>query len=115
MQWPGLDRWLSGPFERELMPMSWSQLRSLSAAGWEIGLHSASHRHLTELVDGALEAELVRSKAACEPQISDECTVLAYPCGNIGRALVAASRRRTGRWSGRASAFTMWTERIAFA
>ena len=93
LQLPGLDRWLSGRFEGELMPMSWSELRSLSAAGWEIGSHSASHRHLTQLDDDTLEAELILSKAACENEISGVCTAVAYPYGDLDARVLAASRK----------------------
>ena len=37
MAWPGIDHWLGGPHEQELMPMSWDELGELAKAGWEIG------------------------------------------------------------------------------
>jgi peptidoglycan/xylan/chitin deacetylase (PgdA/CDA1 family) len=91
MRWPGIDGWLSGPSERELTPMSWTDLRSLAAAGWEIGSHSASHPRLTQLDDHALEAELRRSKAACERQLSGVCRSVAYPYGDVDARVVAAA------------------------
>jgi peptidoglycan/xylan/chitin deacetylase (PgdA/CDA1 family) len=93
MQWPGIDRWLNGPFERELMPMSWAEIQSLAAAGWEIGSHTCSHPHLTQLDNAALEDELARSKAACEEHVSGACTSLAYPYGDVDARVVAATAK----------------------
>jgi peptidoglycan/xylan/chitin deacetylase (PgdA/CDA1 family) len=93
MRWPGIDRWLNGPFERELTPMSWAELQSLAAAGWEIGSHSGSHPHLTQLDDAALEDELARSKSACERHSSRACTSLAYPYGDVDARVVAAAAK----------------------
>ncbi len=90
MQWPGIDRWLDGPHERELMPMSWAQLQTLADAGWEIGSHTVSHPHLTEIGDDALQNELARSKAACEDHLG-ACTSLAYPYGDFDARVVTAT------------------------
>jgi peptidoglycan/xylan/chitin deacetylase (PgdA/CDA1 family) len=92
MSWPGVDRWLGGPHERELMGMSWSELQSLRDAGWEIGSHTGSHRPLTELDDDALADELARSKAACERHLGS-CASLAYPYGDVDARVVAAAAR----------------------
>jgi len=93
MQWPGIDRWLNGPFERELTPMSWAEIQSLAAAGWEVGSHTGSHPHLTQLEDAALEDELARSKAACEEHVPGACTSLAYPYGDVDARVVAAAAK----------------------
>jgi peptidoglycan/xylan/chitin deacetylase (PgdA/CDA1 family) len=93
LRWPGIDQWVGGPHEHELAPMSWLELRSLADAGWEIGSHTASHPHLTELDDAALEEELVRSKAACEQGLGRPCSSLAYPYGDVdGRVIEATAR-----------------------
>lgn len=91
MHWPGIDRWLGGSHEPELTPMSWAELSSLEAAGWEIGSHTGSHPHLTQLDDNALRAELTRSKAACEEHLTRACTSLAYPYGDVDPRVVAAT------------------------
>jgi peptidoglycan/xylan/chitin deacetylase (PgdA/CDA1 family) len=93
MQWPGIDHWLDGPFEWELTPMSWSELQSLAAAGWEIGSHSGSHPYFTQLDDAALADELTRSKEACEIHIAGTCTSLAYPYGDVDPRVVAATAK----------------------
>jgi len=89
--WPGIDRWLGGPHERELTPMSWKELQALANEGWEIGSHTRSHPHLTQLDDTALGDELARSKAACERHLDGPCTSLAYPYGDVDDRVVAAA------------------------
>jgi peptidoglycan/xylan/chitin deacetylase (PgdA/CDA1 family) len=91
--WPGTERWRGGPHERELTPMSWTELRALGDGGWEIGSHTGSHPRLTQLEDAALEDELARSKAACEAHLTATCTSLAYPYGDVDGRVVAAAAR----------------------
>jgi peptidoglycan/xylan/chitin deacetylase (PgdA/CDA1 family) len=91
LSWPGIDQWLGGPHEHELTPMSWEQLRALAVGGWEIGSHTATHPHLTQLDDARLRDELTRSRAACEERLGAACTTLAYPYGDVDARVVAAA------------------------
>jgi peptidoglycan/xylan/chitin deacetylase (PgdA/CDA1 family) len=93
LSWPGIDRWIGGPHESELTPMSWEELRALADHGWEIGSHTGSHPHLTQIDDASLESELTRSKAACERELKAPCTSLAYPYGDVDDRVVAAAAR----------------------
>ena len=93
LRWPGIDHWSGGPHERELMPMSWPELRSLADAGWEIGSHSGSHPRLRTLDDARLEAELARSKASCEHHLARRCLSFAYPYGDVNERVVEAVAR----------------------
>jgi peptidoglycan/xylan/chitin deacetylase (PgdA/CDA1 family) len=79
MAWAEMADWLGTPFESELDCMSWEELRRLSAAGWEIGSHSRSHRDLTSLGEAELEAELRGSREECEGELRQPCSALAYP------------------------------------
>jgi peptidoglycan/xylan/chitin deacetylase (PgdA/CDA1 family) len=79
MAWAEMADWVGTPFEAELDCMSWEELRRLSAAGWEIGSHSSSHRDLTSLDDAELAAELRGSREECEGELQRPCTALAYP------------------------------------
>ena len=81
MTWPGIDEWAGGPHEDELLPMSWEELRALGERGWEIGSHTRSHPHLTELGDEELRDELAGSRAECEARLG-ACATLAYPYGD---------------------------------
>lgn len=93
LSWPGIDQWLGGPHEHELAPMSWLELRSLADAGWEIGSHTQSHPHLTQLDDAALEEQLVCSKAVCEEGLARPCNSLAYPYGDVDARVIEATAR----------------------
>jgi peptidoglycan/xylan/chitin deacetylase (PgdA/CDA1 family) len=85
MSWPGIDSWIGGPHERELLCMSWEQMRRLAEDGWEVGSHTCSHPHLSELDDEHLRVELVTSRDACEQETGMPCTSLAYPYGDYDR------------------------------
>jgi peptidoglycan/xylan/chitin deacetylase (PgdA/CDA1 family) len=91
MSWPGIDEWLGGPYESELVGMSWDEIGSLSQAGWEIGSHTRSHPRLTEVDDAVLEAELVGSRADCARRLG-ACDSLAYPYGGVDERVVEAAR-----------------------
>jgi peptidoglycan/xylan/chitin deacetylase (PgdA/CDA1 family) len=93
LSWPGIDGWLGGPYEAELVPLDWDQLRRLAESGWEIGAHGCSHRRLTEIGAEAAAAELERSKKAIERELGVPCTSLAYPYGAADPDVVAAARK----------------------
>jgi peptidoglycan/xylan/chitin deacetylase (PgdA/CDA1 family) len=92
MSWDGIDRWLGGPYERELRPMSWEQLGMLAGAGWEIGSHTCSHPRLTTLTDDQLVRELVESRALVAERLGRACGALAYPYGDHDERFVEAAR-----------------------
>jgi peptidoglycan/xylan/chitin deacetylase (PgdA/CDA1 family) len=91
MSWPGVDEWLGGPYESELVGMSWEDIGSLAQAGWEIGSHTRSHPRLPEVDDAALEDELAGSRADCAERLGS-CDSLAYPYGGVDERVVAAAR-----------------------
>ncbi len=88
MAWAEMGKWIGGPFERELDPMSWDELRGLAQAGWEIGSHSRSHQDLTSLADAELEAELRGSREDCENELQRPCPTLAYPFSSYDRRVM---------------------------
>jgi peptidoglycan/xylan/chitin deacetylase (PgdA/CDA1 family) len=91
MEWAGIDRWLGGPHERELLPMSWEQLAELADRGWEIGSHTVTHPRLTSLDDETLASELTDSRLACERSLGRPCLTLAYPYGDEDERVEAAA------------------------
>ena len=93
MSWPGIDRWVGTPDEGELLPMDWEQLGELMSRGWEIGSHTRSHPHLTELSDDALMEELVTSRERCSRELGAECSSIAYPYGDHDPRVEAAAER----------------------
>jgi peptidoglycan/xylan/chitin deacetylase (PgdA/CDA1 family) len=93
LAWPGIDHWLGGEFEPELAHLSWGEIEGMAARGWEIGSHTRSHPHLTELADDRLDEELGGSRRVCEERLGASCTSLAYPYGDFDRRVVAAAGR----------------------
>ena len=92
MSWPGVSHYAASADADEMLPMRWSQIRELAAAGWEIGSHTCTHPRLTRLDDDRLESELVRSREICERQLEMECTSIAYPYGDADDRVLAAAR-----------------------
>ncbi len=62
--------------------MTWDQVRTLAAAGHEIGSHSLSHALLPQLDDAAIEREVAGSKAAIEAKIDRPLASFCYPNGD---------------------------------
>jgi peptidoglycan/xylan/chitin deacetylase (PgdA/CDA1 family) len=92
LKWDGIEQWHGGEHEQELVPMSWDQLGELAEAGWEIGSHTGTHPHLTQVHDdAALRAELVESKETVEQRLGRPCATLAYPYGDHDERVVAAA------------------------
>jgi peptidoglycan/xylan/chitin deacetylase (PgdA/CDA1 family) len=89
MTWDGIDQWLGGEHEHELLCMSRAQLDELAAAGWEIGSHTCSHPHLTAVDDETLMRELQASREA----LGDTCRSIAYPYGDVDARVVEATRQ----------------------
>lgn len=92
MSWPGVDQWLETEHRDELLPMSWQELGELAAGGWEIGSHTRTHPHLTQVAGETLRAELERSRAECEAALGLPCRSLAYPYGDHDDRVVQATR-----------------------
>jgi peptidoglycan/xylan/chitin deacetylase (PgdA/CDA1 family) len=90
MEWSELAQWVGGEHEGELRCMSWEQLRALAGHGWEIGSHTCSHPHLTEIGAERLARELSLSRLACEEELQRPCEALAYPFGSYDAAVMAA-------------------------
>jgi peptidoglycan/xylan/chitin deacetylase (PgdA/CDA1 family) len=91
MSWPGIEEWMGGPYERELTGMTWDEIGTLAQFGWEIGSHTRTHPHLTELDDETLAEELAGSREDCERMLG-ACDSLAYPYGWVDDRVAAAAR-----------------------
>jgi peptidoglycan/xylan/chitin deacetylase (PgdA/CDA1 family) len=92
MSWPGVERWLGGPHERELVPLDWDELRRLRDAGWEIGSHTRTHARLVGLDDAALAEELQGSRERLAAELGEPCRTLAYPFGEADERVITAAR-----------------------
>lgn len=92
MSWPGIDNWVGGPHERELLPMSWDELGELAGRGWEIGSHTRTHPRLPGLDQAGLTEELEGSRQQCEQHLGAPCRSIAYPYGDWSPAVVDATQ-----------------------
>ncbi|HYO47535.1 MAG TPA: polysaccharide deacetylase family protein, partial [Gemmatimonadota bacterium] len=61
--------------------LSWSEIREMHAAGFEIGAHTLTHSNLKRLTLERVEAELRGSKAAIEDALGSPVECFAYPYG----------------------------------
>lgn len=65
------------------LPMTWDQLREMSAAGMEIYSHTHTHALLSQVVDPKeIRWELERSKTIIEQELGTVCDVVAFPVGS---------------------------------
>ncbi|MGO9821108.1 MAG: polysaccharide deacetylase family protein [Solirubrobacteraceae bacterium] len=81
--WDGLHRWAGTAQADELSPMSWGDLGELAESSWEIGSHTCTHPHLTELDDAALLRELEESREAAVERLGRPLETIAYPYGEV--------------------------------
>jgi peptidoglycan/xylan/chitin deacetylase (PgdA/CDA1 family) len=75
----------------ELATMTWEQLRELTSRGIEIGSHTATHPHLTQLSDTEIRNELTDSRRLIEDHLGRSCNLLAYPYGEYDSRTCAAA------------------------
>lgn len=88
LAWPGIDHWQGTPDEDELMSMDWDALGALAENGWEIGSHTCTHPHLTQLDDATLREELESSRRECSERLHAPCRAIAYPYGEVDDRVV---------------------------
>jgi peptidoglycan/xylan/chitin deacetylase (PgdA/CDA1 family) len=72
--------------------MSWEQLRTLAAAGHEIGSHSWSHPLLPGVGDAQLQREVAGSRERIRAELGVACESFCYPNGDCDARVVEAVR-----------------------
>lgn len=77
--------WLGDAGRRSMV--SWTQLRGLVEAGWEIGSHSVSHAELDVIPLSDARHEIERSRAVLEDGLGRTVDSFAYPHGYYRRAV----------------------------
>ncbi|RKY68126.1 MAG: hypothetical protein DRP97_06690 [Candidatus Latescibacterota bacterium] len=75
------NQWDANFGGRRFRHLNWKELKALSAAGWEIGSHTWSHRDLTALTTDEWTRELRDSKRVLEDRIGVSVDTLSYPFG----------------------------------
>jgi peptidoglycan/xylan/chitin deacetylase (PgdA/CDA1 family) len=95
--WDGVSRWLGSPHQSKMRLLSPAELVELAESGWEIGSHTCTHPHLTQLDDAELDRELTESRRRCGELVGRPCLSLAYPYGDfderVRRAAATAGYR----------------------
>jgi peptidoglycan/xylan/chitin deacetylase (PgdA/CDA1 family) len=76
----------------ELATMPWDELRDLSSRNIEIGSHTLSHAHLTQLSAAELDDELRESRERIEAELGRPCPFVAYPYGDDDDRVHRAAR-----------------------
>jgi len=71
--------------------LDWDQVRTMAAAGIEIGSHGCSHRTMTRLPAERADDELIRSKAEIERRVGRKVKHFAFPYEDASRPLLAAA------------------------
>ena len=81
--------WTAGDRREDLMTAA--EIIEMSAAGFEIGSHTLTHPHLTDLNEEQLQRELIDSKHTLEDLIGREVSSLSYPYGDYDDRVLAAA------------------------
>jgi peptidoglycan/xylan/chitin deacetylase (PgdA/CDA1 family) len=87
----GVNDWDASRGDRREPMMSMEQIREMAGAGIEIGSHTLTHPHLSELTDEQIEREVVDSKHKLEDAIGREMLSFSYPYGNYDDRVLAAA------------------------
>jgi peptidoglycan/xylan/chitin deacetylase (PgdA/CDA1 family) len=72
---------LLGCASSEIVPLNWTQVRELRAAGMEVGSHTHTHCNLARLSRTETERELRISKNVIAERLALPVTLFAYPFG----------------------------------
>lgn len=68
--------------------LDWKDIRKLSAAGWEIGSHTATHPDLTTRSSCEILSELGGSRKKIEDETGKPARMLAYPFGRFNDEVI---------------------------
>lgn len=85
---------ITAPWDRALTPkpgwMSWEQVRSLKAQGFEIGAHTDTHIDMAATDPQIVRAELETCRQTLEREVGGEVSLFAYPFGGVDNISPAA-------------------------
>ena len=85
---------ITAPWDSTLVPkpawMSWDQVRSLKAQGFEIGAHTDTHIDLAASDPDTVRAELRTCRQRLEREVGGDVSLFAYPFGGVDNISPAA-------------------------
>lgn len=87
----GINEWDRCAGDTREPMMSADQIVDLASRGFEIGAHTLTHPHLTELDDERLVREIVDSKHRLEDLVGSEVSSFSYPYGDCDERVIAAT------------------------
>lgn len=87
----GINEWDSRAGDAKEPMMTAAQIRELSDAGFEIGSHTVTHPHLTDIPNDQLDREAIDSKHQLEDIIGKEVVSFSYPYGDHDERVIAAA------------------------
>ena len=89
LEWPEVSD-SQRRYASTMLSVTWPMLEEMKEAGFEVGSHTLSHRHLPELHGEALREELWESRALIKERLGS-CDTLAYPFGEWNREVSTAA------------------------
>ncbi|MCF7796472.1 MAG: polysaccharide deacetylase family protein [Lentisphaeria bacterium] len=72
--------------------LTWTEIRELQAAGWEIGSHTVSHRILTNISKEDISVELRRSKDILQQKLGVQVKTLCPPFNRFNQTILELAR-----------------------
>lgn len=95
--------------------LTWQDVNSLLAAGWQIGSHGVRHLNLARTEVAVIKLELSASKLIIEQHLGSTCDMFAYPWGHNNAHLRSEVRSAGYRYgfAGGHSAVTSKSDRLA--
>lgn len=76
------NHWHDPKTETRIPMISWTQLKDLQNAGWEIGSHTMNHPRLTTLSAEDVKFEIEKSRHIIGEFLDEISSTFAYPYGN---------------------------------
>jgi hypothetical protein len=74
-------------------PLSWDQVRTMTAAGIEIGVHTVSHGFLDQMTSAEIETELLLAKQRITEETGVTPIALSYPTGKYSAEVMQVAKR----------------------
>ncbi len=76
------NKWHDPASETRIPMVSWTQLKELRAAGWEIGSHTMNHPNLQKTEPKVISIEMEKSRAVINEFLGETPDTFAYPYGS---------------------------------